>query len=343
MEQLSSDIFIYGICRYLSIKEVNRLLCVNRYTSSYADSEKLWRHLFNRDLSVKRVPSTSYREAYRSFIRDLRWHVVDNRTPCGIITERGYEILLLHDVSNPDYPTFEVFSIVAKYGYTDIIDGILAFHCTHLNTLWKGITESGNVELLDRYMYLWGHIINDSYYLDQSLTYAIRHRHDQMVDRLLTLGARNYNVALEQASRIGNLVLIKRLIDLGANAFNQAIIGALHNNRFDSIELLKQYFWPADYANHLAFQVTGCDPQVRASVLIRLIDLGANNLNELLGHLLNGPFYLDLIKVLVSRGADYRPYVRPPDPLVMFLDRYPDIVFSTHPMSAIWRYLRSLP
>ena len=73
---------------------------------------------------------------------------------------------------------------------------------------------------------------------NDALLLAARNGSNQIIDRLVNLGANNLNAALMEAVEEGKFRTVNQLIDLGANRLNEALLQASYRGYIKTIELL---------------------------------------------------------------------------------------------------------
>lgn len=109
------------------------------------------------------------------------------------------------------------------------------------------------------------------------MRYAAEAGHGTMVNRLIELGANNYNYALLAAVSAGRVNIVKLLISKGATNYNQALVSAASTG---TIEIVKLMLELGATSYNAAMEYAAAGGQIKVVEL--MLHLGANNYNEVM-------------------------------------------------------------
>lgn len=336
MEQLPVDVLIHGICRYLSVKEVNRLIRVNRHLAGLSTSTSLWKYMYNRDLSILQTP-LCYRQAYRDFIKSLRggseWWI----NP--MICKHGCDRIILGQTSILNSHGYFIIVSLAKYEQFKLIDVILETrgNPSFPGYLWDGITSSNHVHLLTRYADVISDYISNRRFQNEALERATAQGYKDMAEAMISRGADGLNRALTLAVKYGYVDLVKLLLSAGATNYQEELLSACRHNHIDILLLLKQYYWNDDTAERLVNQAIGAYPVVSWDLIAFLLQFPMKSYDTLLSYAVRYQ-RVALVKKLVELGADPSPYRSSSENYLP----YSDMEYLLSPEIQISRYLASL-
>ena len=126
-----------------------------------------------------------------------------------------------------------------RYAKTDIIDRILPLvggKQPYKYPLYWAASE-GHLDICERLIKLGAKNFNDL------LVSAARGGHMVIVDRAISLGAKDYTKAMVGAAEFGHKDIVKKMLDLGVKSYAQGIREATNYGYTDIAELIKSYKW----------------------------------------------------------------------------------------------------
>ena len=277
----------------LSYRTVIQLTRVCKRLRKLTTSEKVWKMLFNRDLSEVVVP-IYYRDAYKSYhIQIERYSRRDysegNRIYWLTIT-RGYEKVI-----------YRYDNIRKRFNTNNTPEHSWYFDC-QCNGLFSELVKSNRVDLILHCLHKKIFTTSISDELHDGLKTAIECGHDSIMEELLNHGALVDNAVLGSVCVKGDLSLWKRLLNLMREPLDLYYLcgraveeGQLH--------ILHQLYPNKEVTNNDLATTAASHKQWH--VLEYLLDQGCNNQTELLKKIIKAP-RIDLIKRLVKEGADYK-------------------------------------
>lgn len=338
MERLPIDVLVREICQYLSVREVNRLIRVNRHLATLTKSTLLWKYLYNRDLSVLQT-FPDYREAYRKFIVSLR----ENPDHTFVICEHGCDKLVLKHMSQPCLDMFDDCDIIARlgrYNHSKLIDAIKEIHWDPNWSvyLWCGIVSSNHVHLLTYYADVISICASDMKQVNVALTSAAKNGNKEMAAALISMGATNFQGALVVAAQAGHIELVKLFLPVSV-IDNLLIEEAAAHNRTDILLLLKEYYWTDDMAQNLAIRLIQAHISIPWETVAFLLQFPIRSYDTLLNYAVRH-HQVALVKKLVELGAD-RSQTQYRSILTSYLP-YSDMEYLLSPRDRIVKYLNSL-
>lgn len=109
-----------------------------------------------------------------------------------------------------------VLHVAAEAGYDHIVDYMIQLGATDFVEAAKLAAKNGHHVVVDRFL-------NLGIDPDLLMESAALGKQTLLVDRLIAIGAKNYNVTLLAAAEIGNLSLVRQMIERGATRIQDAI------------------------------------------------------------------------------------------------------------------------
>jgi len=155
--------------------------------------------------------------------------------------------------------------------------------------LSKIIGKAGNIIFLS---YLQLYEFNT---YNQVMISAAEEGHRDLVERMIELGATDFNTTMAWAARGGHMDIIERMIELGATNFNNAMYHAAIGGHRDIVELLIQA--GADNFNMPMYGAAGGGHR---DIIEWMIQLGATNFNVAMELATEGG-HTDIVELLKRR------------------------------------------
>lgn len=281
MDSLSSNQFdlilslprelIIEISTYWEWRDLIQLCQVNRSFNELFSDEFIWKRLYQHTISTKRPPTSgNYRQAYRQIVSLITGSNVD--TIAFDAAQNGYE-KLIETMINRGITTYYTFLMgAAEGGHADIFTDMLAKYnsregcCNILDRAARG----GNLLIVDQALDLCANVNGISY--EFTMREAAQCGHLNVVKRLIDcwvfpsdytpvamVAARNgdheiLNLMLHrsqgqigtdcimwEAAGGGHLDIVQQMLDLGAQAYTNAIYEAERSGHHQITEFLRQH------------------------------------------------------------------------------------------------------
>ena len=216
LRSIPFDVLYKIVTEYLPSKSIVKLCQTSSYFNRrLCQSEDLWHHLYEQDISVLRVPSEgglppNWRLAYFQVATDIR-----DKSPNEVLeiaTKNGYEKLAETAITQGATNFNRGLRLASAGGYRDIVDRMLALGATDYKTAMAMAANRGHREIVDQMISLDPKHTN----LNFALLRASAGGQRGMVDHLISQGANNLAGAFTEAVRGGHRDVIDLLIQRGA-------------------------------------------------------------------------------------------------------------------------------
>ena len=237
-----TDPFIVHILADISIAGVARLALTCKQFATLCRSEKLWTHLYRRDLSERPLPSTSsYREAYCTFITNFN---TKHRSIGGYNHDTKDTLIMVAIMYGCEKLLFNYDRLLKPTGLAASVRGgcvlffaidnkrldIVKLFNIHSDEVKNNILHrAASIGCLEIVQYA---IDLGADELDYALYSAVRHGYLDVSEILIRHGC-DINKVFSQALECKQLHMIDRLIELGANDYNCLLWNAVEWNRID--------------------------------------------------------------------------------------------------------------
>ena len=139
--------------------------------------------------------------------------------------------------------------------------------------------------------------------INRVLIGAIRSKHLDLIDKLIEMGANDWNGSLKMAILINNKELIERFIELGANNWNTALVYAI--NYTDDRDLIEKFMGLANnFRGALSTAIKNTNNRDLIERLIRLVPNDVNMRNNNLLAAIESTYNKDMVDRFIDMGAD---------------------------------------
>lgn len=189
-----------------------KLLCQNNYRFRtllcQPDSDlNIWRYMYDRDISRRSLPEgTDYFNVYDSIVRHIRHLFLDEAIHYA--TRNGYEILAENLSQFSQEKNLVPLSVDQPGNYEDLIRKLARYEVDDRENLLASAAMRGDTEVMER---------------------------------MLQLGATDYNYAMTNAAHGGQMAVIERMLQLGADDYASVLDVAASQNNAELVELMLQF------------------------------------------------------------------------------------------------------
>jgi hypothetical protein len=204
---------IIEIGTYWEWRDLVQLCQVNRSVNELCSDEFIWKQLYQRDISAKRLPpSGNYRQVYR-------------------------QIVPMITCSNADT---EISFNAAKNGYEKLIETMINRGVTMYYTFLMGAAEGGHDDIFTNMLIKYNSRDGCFNILEQ----AARGGNQSIVNQALELCANvngiSYGFAMREAAEGGHINIVKQMFDLGVSPhyYTMTAAAAARNGRHEILNLM---------------------------------------------------------------------------------------------------------